>query len=149
MISVCLRCLFPSICLFPFVLYSLGSVRGDPFLLHSGARPLLYRQASQETIHKRVLREKLSGTVQGRLSERRSGTKQGHKANAQRCAGSQQLLKINLASWSLLLGYPDMGNGIYSHKLSVKDWIDFNSAQRAHLVRWIPAKLKGSCTDSV
>jgi len=30
------------------------------------------------------------------------------------------------------LGYPDMGNGRYSEKLSYKDWLEFNSAQRAH-----------------
>ena len=30
-------------------------------------------------------------------------------------------------------GYPDMGNGRYSEKLSYSDWIKFNNAQRAHL----------------
>lgn len=30
------------------------------------------------------------------------------------------------------LGYPDMGNGRYSQKLSYKDWVYFNNAQRAH-----------------
>ncbi|CDW75969.1 UNKNOWN [Stylonychia lemnae] len=29
-------------------------------------------------------------------------------------------------------GYPDMGNGRYSQKLSYKDWYNFNNAQRAH-----------------
>lgn len=30
-------------------------------------------------------------------------------------------------------GFPDMGNGWYSRRLSYKDWYDFNNAQRAHL----------------
>ncbi|KRX05346.1 hypothetical protein PPERSA_00647 [Pseudocohnilembus persalinus] len=30
------------------------------------------------------------------------------------------------------LGYPDMGNGFYSQKLSYKDWYDFNNTQRIH-----------------
>eukprot|EP01017_Pseudomicrothorax_dubius_P051011 TRINITY_DN9747_c0_g1_i1.p1 TRINITY_DN9747_c0_g1~~TRINITY_DN9747_c0_g1_i1.p1 ORF type:complete len:161 (+),score=35.82 TRINITY_DN9747_c0_g1_i1:122-604(+) len=30
------------------------------------------------------------------------------------------------------LGYPDMGNGRYSDKLSYKEWFEFNNAQRAH-----------------
>jgi Uncharacterized relative of glutathione S-transferase, MAPEG superfamily len=30
-------------------------------------------------------------------------------------------------------GYPDVGCGRYSQKLSYKDWYDFNNAQRAHL----------------
>ena len=30
-------------------------------------------------------------------------------------------------------GYPDNGSGIYSRKLSYKDWFEFNLAQRAHL----------------
>ena len=29
-------------------------------------------------------------------------------------------------------GYPDMGNGRYSAKLTYKDWFEFNSAQRIH-----------------
>ena len=29
-------------------------------------------------------------------------------------------------------GYPDMGNGRYSAKLSYGDWLDFNKAQRVH-----------------
>lgn len=29
-------------------------------------------------------------------------------------------------------GYPDMGNGKYSAKLSYEDWYKFNNAQRAH-----------------
>ena len=29
-------------------------------------------------------------------------------------------------------GYPDMGHGVYSEKLSYKDWFLFNLAQRAH-----------------
>ena len=29
-------------------------------------------------------------------------------------------------------GYPDMGSGRYSEKLSYKDWFNFNSAQRVH-----------------
>lgn len=29
-------------------------------------------------------------------------------------------------------GYPDMGNGRYSSKLSYQDWYRFNNAQRAH-----------------
>ena len=29
-------------------------------------------------------------------------------------------------------GYPDSGCGIYSQKLSYKQWFDFNNAQRAH-----------------
>lgn len=29
-------------------------------------------------------------------------------------------------------GYPDMGNGKYSAKLSYEDWYRFNNAQRAH-----------------
>lgn len=29
-------------------------------------------------------------------------------------------------------GYPDMGSGWYSRKLSYKQWFDFNNAQRAH-----------------
>mmetsp|Transcript_6084 Transcript_6084/g.6692 ORF Transcript_6084/g.6692 Transcript_6084/m.6692 type:complete len:178 (+) Transcript_6084:20-553(+) len=29
-------------------------------------------------------------------------------------------------------GYPDMGNGRYSEKLSYKDWLHINNAQRAH-----------------
>jgi len=31
-----------------------------------------------------------------------------------------------------LLGYPDMGSGFYSQKLSYKQWYDFNIAQRVH-----------------
>jgi len=31
------------------------------------------------------------------------------------------------------LGYPDMGEGLYSEKLEYKDWFEFNNAQRAHL----------------
>ena len=40
-------------------------------------------------------------------------------------------------------GYPDMGNGIYSQKLSYKQWYEFNSAQRAHYnyVEWIASTL--------
>lgn len=30
-------------------------------------------------------------------------------------------------------GYPDMGNGRYSDKLSYPDWLLFNKAQRVHL----------------
>ena len=30
------------------------------------------------------------------------------------------------------LGYPDMGNGYFSSKLSYKNWFEFNSAKRAH-----------------
>lgn len=30
-------------------------------------------------------------------------------------------------------GYPDMGSGVYSQKLSYKDWYTFNCAQRVHL----------------
>jgi len=30
-------------------------------------------------------------------------------------------------------GYPDMGSGVYSMKLSYKDWYDFNNGQRVHL----------------
>ena len=30
-------------------------------------------------------------------------------------------------------GYPDMGNGLYSQKLSYKDWYDFNVLQRIHM----------------
>ena len=29
-------------------------------------------------------------------------------------------------------GYPDCGNGLYSDKLSYKDWFEFNLDQRAH-----------------
>lgn len=29
-------------------------------------------------------------------------------------------------------GYPDMGNGRYSARLSYLDWLDFNKAQRVH-----------------
>ncbi|KRX05344.1 hypothetical protein PPERSA_00645 [Pseudocohnilembus persalinus] len=29
-------------------------------------------------------------------------------------------------------GYPDMGSGFYSQKLSYKDWYDFNNSQRIH-----------------
>jgi len=29
-------------------------------------------------------------------------------------------------------GYPDMGNGFYSQKLTHEDWVAFNNAQRAH-----------------
>jgi glutathione S-transferase len=29
-------------------------------------------------------------------------------------------------------GYPDMGNGRYSAKLSYLDWLEFNKAQRVH-----------------
>lgn len=29
-------------------------------------------------------------------------------------------------------GYPDCGNGLYSDKLSYKDWFQFNLDQRAH-----------------
>jgi len=29
-------------------------------------------------------------------------------------------------------GAPDMGSGIYSHKLGYKEWYEFNNAQRAH-----------------
>lgn len=29
-------------------------------------------------------------------------------------------------------GYPDMGNGRYSDKLTYKEWFEFNSAQRIH-----------------
>ena len=29
-------------------------------------------------------------------------------------------------------GYPDMGSGRYSEKLSYKEWFDFNKAQRIH-----------------
>ena len=29
-------------------------------------------------------------------------------------------------------GAPDMGSGLYSQKLSYKEWYDFNNAQRAH-----------------
>lgn len=40
-------------------------------------------------------------------------------------------------------GYPDMGNGRYSQKLSYKDWYEFNSAQRAHynFLEWIASTL--------
>ncbi len=31
------------------------------------------------------------------------------------------------------LGFPDTGSGRYSDKLSYKDWVSFNNAQRAHL----------------
>ncbi len=30
-------------------------------------------------------------------------------------------------------GYPDTGSGVYSHKLSYKDWYKFNILQRCHL----------------
>lgn len=30
------------------------------------------------------------------------------------------------------MGYPDMGNGVYSSKLEYKDWYNFNNSQRAH-----------------
>eukprot|EP01095_Lingulamoeba_sp_RSL-Kostka_P006401 TRINITY_DN1_c0_g1_i1.p1 TRINITY_DN1_c0_g1~~TRINITY_DN1_c0_g1_i1.p1 ORF type:complete len:183 (-),score=78.10 TRINITY_DN1_c0_g1_i1:379-927(-) len=30
------------------------------------------------------------------------------------------------------LGYPDMGNGRFSSKLTLEQWADFNNAQRAH-----------------
>jgi hypothetical protein len=30
-------------------------------------------------------------------------------------------------------GYPDTGSGLYSHKLSYKDWYRFNVLQRIHL----------------
>jgi uncharacterized membrane protein YecN with MAPEG domain len=30
-------------------------------------------------------------------------------------------------------GYPDMGNGLYSRKLSYQQWYEFNVAQRTHL----------------
>ncbi len=29
-------------------------------------------------------------------------------------------------------GYPDLGSGVYSEKLSYKDWFNFNLSQRAH-----------------
>jgi len=29
-------------------------------------------------------------------------------------------------------GYPDMGNGVYSKRLSYKDWLDLSKAQRIH-----------------
>lgn len=40
-------------------------------------------------------------------------------------------------------GYPDMGGGRYSAKLSYKDWYEFNSAQRAHynFLEWIASTL--------
>ncbi len=31
------------------------------------------------------------------------------------------------------LGFPDSGSGRYSEKLTYKDWVSFNNAQRAHL----------------
>jgi uncharacterized membrane protein YecN with MAPEG domain len=30
------------------------------------------------------------------------------------------------------IGFPDMGNGYFSKKLSYKDWFEFNNAQRVH-----------------
>ena len=30
------------------------------------------------------------------------------------------------------MGYPDMGNGYYSSKLTYKQWFDFNIVQRIH-----------------
>ena len=30
-------------------------------------------------------------------------------------------------------GYPDMGDGLYSQKLSYADWLTFKKAQRSHL----------------
>jgi len=30
-------------------------------------------------------------------------------------------------------GYPDCGNGVYSQKLSYKQWFDFNLAVRTHM----------------
>jgi len=40
-------------------------------------------------------------------------------------------------------GYPDMGGGLYSQKLSYKQWYELNSAQRAHynFVEWIASTL--------
>jgi glutathione S-transferase len=40
-------------------------------------------------------------------------------------------------------GYPDMGGGKYSQKLSYKQWYEFNSAQRAHynFLEWIASTL--------
>jgi len=40
-------------------------------------------------------------------------------------------------------GYPDMGGGRYSAKLSYKDWYNFSSAQRAHynFLEWIASTM--------
>ena len=40
-------------------------------------------------------------------------------------------------------GYPDMGGGLYSQKLSYKQWYELNSAQRAHynFLEWIASTL--------
>lgn len=40
-------------------------------------------------------------------------------------------------------GYPDMGSGLYSQKLSYKQWFEFNAAQRAHynFLEWIASTL--------
>ena len=40
--------------------------------------------------------------------------------------------KKDFGSVPLKGGYPDMGNGRYSDKLSYKDWYNFNNTQRAH-----------------
>ena len=40
-------------------------------------------------------------------------------------------------------GYPDSGSGLYSQKLTYKQWFDFNNAQRAHynFVEMMPSTL--------
>lgn len=44
----------------------------------------------------------------------------------------QHIQSISKSGGAPAHGYPDMGTGIYSEKLSYKDWFNFNLAQRAH-----------------
>lgn len=45
-------------------------------------------------------------------------------------------------------GYPDMGSGYYSQKLSYYDWLRFNNAQRNHLnfLELLPLLLPALCS---